>query len=842
MRFFYIILFVVFQAFGLEIISNYPLPKNNIKEVYNSLNKKEDIVKFLKKTESFLDIKYEKNKLYLIRKPLIRKIIIKGNKSYWDREIKGISGVYEGKYISQEDFSIIPLKLKQFYFDNGFLDAEIYVKLETDKDGNSTIFIKINENKKYRIKNIKFLSDKNISPKIQKKYEKILNLKNKNFNFSNVQSSIDKLLQEIKKEGYYDAFVSIFSLHKLNKKEILLYINIVHGFKYKIRFVGNYSINDKTLLKYSEFEENGVNYYQIQKFAEKIQQFYRSKGFLDASVDYSYNEFLEKKEAFITIYIYEGKRYKVSTVKINSDHNIPKDIKEKLKKLENKYFEEQIFIDILENYINNLNKNGYKNAYYTISYKKNDGRLNIFIEIYKGRKFIIKSVKFKGYKPKIKLRLPTVYNGNILVNILENIKTQLKNDGYLDATAKFKIDLKERKGEILVNATYYINTGKQYKTSVPFIYGTWHLKPKVIKWNIKENEVFKKEITDNQLNFLYNSYIFNFINPDFYIEKQKGKVYKIFVLGEDKRGLFQGTIGYNSIEKLKASLLLILKNLFSYGFEINGYVDASQLNTNYNLSFGNRLLPKYSSLFLSVFSSLQNHKYYDVVKKGGRVEYSKRPNKWVRQFLILSYEKNNLKNTNVFTKNPYELFRLFLGLDYDNRNNKIFPTSGFYFRGNAGKTFSDVEYFFGNFSFRYYYKIFSFVLTQNFASGGNFISIDKLPISERYFLGSFYTIRGFGYEEISNNGKGGNSYVYINTDLRFPIFPSFNLYGFLFFDTGNIFENRKEYKKFKLRKTAGIGILVPTPAGAFMFDYAQVLDRKAGENKFRIEFSINVVF
>ncbi|EDP72975.1 POTRA domain-containing protein, partial [Hydrogenivirga sp. 128-5-R1-1] len=327
MRLFYIILLLITtHIYGLEIVSNYPLPQNNIEEVYNSLDRKEDIVKFLKKTESFLDIKYKNQKLYLLRKPLIKKIIIKGNDSYWDREIKGIAGIYEGKYISQDELSIIPLKLKQFYFDNGFLDAEISVKLTTDMKGNSYININIRENKKYKIKNIKFISDRKISPEIQNKYEKVLNLKNKSFKFSNVQSKIEKLLQRIKKEGYYDAFISIFNLHKLNDKELSLYINIVHGFKYKIKFVGNYSVDKNILLKFSEFEENGVNYYQIQNFAKKIQQFYKSEGFLDASVDYSYKEFLENKKAVITIYIYEGKKYRISKIKIDSDHKIPKSL------------------------------------------------------------------------------------------------------------------------------------------------------------------------------------------------------------------------------------------------------------------------------------------------------------------------------------------------------------------------------------------------------------------------------------------------------------------------------------------------------------------------------------
>jgi outer membrane protein insertion porin family len=844
MRFIFFILYIwIFSAYSFEIYSNYPLPENNIKEVHNSLEKKEDIVEFMEKTDCFLKVQYKNANLYLIRKPLIKDINIRGNSFFWDREIKGVCGIYEGKYISNGDFSLIPLKLKQFYFDNGFLDAKVFIDSTINSKGEATVNINIKEGQKFRIKDIKFISDRKISQNEKEKYKKILNLKDRDFNFQNIQRSLDNLLNYIKKEGYYDAFVSIFSFHRLNNKDVILYVNIVHGFYYQIKFTGNYKVSDKTLMELAEFQENGVNYYQIQKFAERIKDFYFKDGFLDADVDYNYSENINKKTAIINIYIYEGKRYKISDVLIKSDHKISKTVKEYIESLKGNFYKEEKIRDHIQNYIKNFWDIGYKNAYYILSYTKTDNNnLILEIEIYRGKKFIISSIKFEGYKPHIKIKAPLVYEGQILSNIFEKLKEELKNSGFLDGSVDLKIDLEEKKDNIYVYATYIIKTGKLYKTSVPFIYGTWNLKPEVVMWNIKENEPYTQEKVDSELNFLYTSYIFNFINPDTYINKEKAKVHEIFILNEDKRGLFQGSIGYNSIEKFKTSISLLLKNLFNYGFEFNSYLDVSSLNTNYNLSFGNRMLPKYSSLFFSVYHSLQSHKYYNLINKGFKIDYSKRPNKWMTQFLTLSYDRNKLKDTDVFIKNPYKKYMLYFGLTYDDRNNKTYPTDGFYFRANGGKTFGDVKYFFGNVSFRYYYKIFKFVFTQNFATGGNFITITKLPISERYFLGGFYTIRGFGYEEVSNNGTGGNSYAYINTDLRFPIFPSYSLYGFIFTDMGNVFESKKDYMRFRLRKTAGFGVMIPTPAGAFMFDYARILDRKEGEQKHRIEFSINVIF
>ncbi|RMA93158.1 BamA/TamA family outer membrane protein [Hydrogenothermus marinus] len=842
MRFFVILLMFFQLSYAVEIYSNFPLPMNNIKEVYNSLKDKTKIKDLLQKTDSFNKITVEKDKIILNRKILVKGISIKGNSSFWDSEIVGVSGLFYGKYISNEDIARIPLKLKQFYVDNGFLDIQIFLNTKINKKGDADIIININEGKRYKIKDVKFFSDIPLSKKEEKKYKEILDLKNKRFSISKIQKSISKLSQYLKDKGYYDSFISIFSFHKINENKIYLYLNIVHGFKYDIKFVGNYNIKEKNLLKLEPFKISGVNYAQIEDFIEKISDYYKSLGFLDVSIDFSYKEELKTSLAYIYIYIYEGKRYRIKDISFNSDFKLPKDILKQIRRFKGRYFQKKLLSEPLEKLIFNLRKKGYANSYYQISYIKEGKNLILNITIYRGKKYLIKEALYKGYNPKTKLKTPIIYSGALLVNYIDSIKKELFEKGYLDAKVDMQVELKESKNIYFVKPIFNIKTGKRYKLSKAFIYGTWHLKPKVLRWNIKEDDYYEKYRFDNELNFLYKSYLFSFINPDLEVDKKNKSLNKILVLTEDKRGLVQGLIGYNSVEKLKAAVSLTLKNLFGYGLETTGYIDISSLNTNYKLDLGSRLLPKYSSLFVSAYRSNQFHKYYDLLKKGFDITYNKRPNKWATQQVKLDYSVNKISNSNIYIKNPYNKYDISFSLKYDNRNNKIYPTSGFYFSSTFGKTFSDVEYFYGNFMLRYYYKFLFFVFTQRISSGGKFIGIEKLPISERYFLGGISTIRGFGYEELSNNGIGGNSFAYINNDLRFPIFKGFNLYGFLFYDLGNIYPNKKEFLKFKTRETAGIGIFVPTPAGAFSFDYAKILDKKEGEQSYRFEFSINIIF
>ncbi|HIO48382.1 TPA: outer membrane protein assembly factor BamA, partial [Candidatus Poribacteria bacterium] len=158
-----------------------------------------------------------------------------------------------------------------------------------------------------------------------------------------------------------------------------------------------------------------------------------------------------------------------------------------------------------------------------------------------------------------------------------------------------------------------------------------------------------------------------------------------------------------------------------------------------------------------------------------------------------------------------------LSLNYDTRNNRLFPSAGMYHMVSgefSDKLIgSDENMAFRRFKLlsRFYYSLpWSFVLKFNasfgyiFAPGGR-----EVPPSERFFPGGIYSVRG--YEpmglgtsiNVAHQGNpmsptfpfilGGNKEIVLNLELEFPILKAAQIKGVLFADAGNAYDERQNF-------------------------------------------------
>lgn len=116
-----------------------------------------------------------------------------------------------------------------------------------------------------------------------------------------------------------------------------------------------------------------------------------------------------------------------------------------------------------------------------------------------------------------------------------------------------------------------------------------------------------------------------------------------------------------------------------------------------------------------------------------------------------------------------------------------------------------------------------------------------VPLSERFFAGGSTTLRGFGQNTLrSSDGiSGGQALLVINNELRVPLISIVD--GVAFADLGNVYDRISDLS-LSLRKTAGVGLRLRTPWFLLRGDYGFVLDRRAGEPRSRVFFSIGQAF
>ncbi len=116
---------------------------------------------------------------------------------------------------------------------------------------------------------------------------------------------------------------------------------------------------------------------------------------------------------------------------------------------------------------------------------------------------------------------------------------------------------------------------------------------------------------------------------------------------------------------------------------------------------------------------------------------------------------------------------------------------------------------------------------------------------ERFFAGGGTTMRGFRQDRLGpldENGRpeGGEAMFLLNNEVRLPLFAIFGGVGFV--DIGNVYPSVRDFNPFDVRKSAGVGLRVRTGYVVIRADYGVKLDRRTGESRGALFFSIGQAY
>ena len=111
------------------------------------------------------------------------------------------------------------------------------------------------------------------------------------------------------------------------------------------------------------------------------------------------------------------------------------------------------------------------------------------------------------------------------------------------------------------------------------------------------------------------------------------------------------------------------------------------------------------------------------------------------------------------------------------------------------------------------------------------LSLTQLPNEYRFKAGGSSSVRGYGFEELSNNDIGSNHIISASAEIEMRVLENWSAAAFV--DIGNAFN---DWNDFELRRGAGIGIRWYTVAGALRLDVAQALDIEG--RPLRVHFTI----
>jgi translocation and assembly module TamA len=99
------------------------------------------------------------------------------------------------------------------------------------------------------------------------------------------------------------------------------------------------------------------------------------------------------------------------------------------------------------------------------------------------------------------------------------------------------------------------------------------------------------------------------------------------------------------------------------------------------------------------------------------------------------------------------------------------------------------------------------------------VSVTELPFLYRFKAGGSYSVRGYGFEELSTNNIGSNHLLTASAELEYQFKQDWSLAAF--YDIGNAFNHWSEPD---LKAGIGVGLRWYTIAGAIRVDIAQAQD------------------
>lgn len=838
--------------------SNYPLEGNNLQKVLTEKNY-EEIVQIIRSMEVVKNVRTEKKGedviIYVERYPVIRKIIISGNRGVSRQEILGVLGLAEGAPIT-EDFPLkeIEERVKELYADKGFLEAKVAVTLSVDQRGYAELYVGIDEGDLFFLKGGVYEGSRLDSKFLDRKLGIV---EGRVFSKSQIEEKLPLLQDTYLSLGFWESFVyyegvkgevyprpfwrvlmplepgssknplhlagalmeglSTLFTHPIATFKALTgkghvahpIFRVVEGRRYHVTFEGNSFFNGSLLLKATQLPQKGVDPFSLEEAVEGIRELYKTKGFIDASVSY------QVKDENIVFRIQEGQRYFM----VIGDKEEPYD-EEKL---------EEIKEEILED----LKKDGYLLAEVDIHKRVDTTAKKVYVEfkVNKGKKQILKDIVYEGEDKDIREffravqeKLPTFYDTKIIENLNLQLDKYFKEKGYMEGDFSAEVRLEEDKDAVFYTYLYKVTKGERYRLGEDVYYGYKKISQRELSYMTVRDEYYYRKLDDMTLYNFYTSDIFSGVRIQTFVDRKNKKVHRLIQLQEDKRGYYDLAVGYNTQDRITLGFQLGLKDLMGLGVELKGMYARSSKREAYRLSVGDKFFFT-RNLWINgdIFKEWSQHRSYSLTSKGVAVAFGYRITPYTSIGTAFSVTDNSVLGS-IISLRKYSFFLL---REY---RDDIFSPQRLHY-DNLTFTVAEGERRYTKLELNTYYLIplqRGSTLVLKVAGG----SVGKgAPIFDRFFLGGLKDMRGYSYEEIGQP-SGGRYYLFGRTELEISVRGPFVVIPF--YEMGGVSDR---ISQIDIKHSFGVSAGFQTPVGPVRFDIAF-----PGEKNFlrRVKFYVSV--
>jgi outer membrane protein insertion porin family len=705
--------------------------------------------------------------------------------------------------------------------------------------------------------------------------------------------ALSKDLRAIYAMGYFDD-VRIEVQSGDDGKIVIFHIKEKPTIRY-INLKGNSYIEEEKIRENLTIATGSIlNIFKVRSNIDQIETLYKEKNYHKAHIDYKIKP-LDNNQADLEFVIEEGPKIYVTAITFEGNKAFSeKELKKKIKVSEKGFFYwltssgdlDRAALDQDVAALNAFYSNeGYINARVgepRIDIK--DEGIEITLKIDEGQRFKVGKVDVTGelIKPKDELLKPlsiskeTYYNREKIRNDVLTLTDFYSDEGYAHADISPRIEQNPK--EQVVDITFAIQKREQVYFEKIIISGNTNTRDKVIRreLHVHEQGLFSGKDLKRSVRNLYRLDYFEDIKVDTLKGSSEDKMVLKLDVTEKPTGTFSFGAGYSSEEEVFFTGSIAQRNLFGRGQTLNFTGTIGAKTTSFVLSF---VEPYLLDTRLSGTASLYNQdkeyedNYYDRQSQGGGLGVGYPVFDYTTARLGYRLDRSDVKlYSGGELLAPPDIVELEginwtssvdTSLTYDSRDRSFNATEGsrhsfsFEYAGLGG----DIGFNKAIGQTMWYIPIVKKWLTgcANAKIGWVEENDDAkiLPDYEKFYLGGITSLRGFGYHgvyvpdtnyRIDEEGEiieyeietGGRRMLQFNAELIFPIVASAGVNGVVFYDTGNVYENK--YDINDLRQSAGGGIRWLSPIAPIRIEYGWILDRREGEQSGDFEFTLGGSF
>ncbi len=608
------------------------------------------------------------------------------------------------------------------------------------------------------------------------------------------------------------------------------------------------------------------------KEAQSIRQMkalYQEKGYFLAQIE-TIRDTLENATIALEMKIKEGKKVTVKEITFSGNKEISdKQLRKKsnMGTKEDRWyrsgeFKQETFDEDLENIVHYYRKKGYIDAKilgYDISYDDLNTVMFIDIDVEEGTQYHVGLINWDGEDLFTRKQLDRtlkydegeVYNQEKMDKTLENLYTLYTEEGYIYAnivpdryTEGNRVDITYR---IVENDPAYV-----HKVDIA---GNYRTKEKVIRreLSIRPGDMFRRSSLVRSQRNIFNLGFFEDVQLQSERANDDGDINLTFDVKEKSTGQVSMGAGYSSQDAMTGFLELRQPNMFGRGQTVNLRWEFGKRRQN--IEFGVTepwFMDTPTTAGFDVFHTNQNRigDYYEIKRTGGALrlgrpipgfDYGRAYWQYRLESRDLQIDENKRDLFSSYFRNQ-EGQRLQSSMTFtivrDSRDNIFHPNMGS--RTSLRAEFAG-SYLGGEIDFQkyevessWYFTMFKpFVLMVKTEAGvvAGYSEDATVPLDERFYPGgtSFDgLVRGYKDRSLSpvENGEyiGGRSKLLFNVENQFMMVEQ--IYGLMFFDAGNSWNNIIESRPTDLKRSVGLGIRIETPVGPIGFDYGYGFDKE----------------